>query len=718
MAKDLVIVESPAKARTIGRFLGRKFTAKASMGHVRDLPKKKIGVKVEDHSFEPTYEVPGDKRKIVSELKAAAKEAETIYLATDPDREGEAISWHLINAAGMDGSKVKRVVFHEITQDAVREAFENPREIDQNLVDAQQARRVLDRLVGYELSPVLWRKVRRGLSAGRVQSVTLRLVVDREREILAFTPEEFWKIEALLAKQSHNGTAAQFTAALRGMKGQKGAFKVANGEEAGRITADLDGADFSVDTVKKREAHNRPSAPFITSTLQQEAWRKLRFTARRTMSVAQQLYEGLALGDEGSAGLITYMRTDSTNVAASAVQDAREYIGHAFGPDYLPRSPRTYTKKVRGAQEAHEAIRPTSISREPDSVRQYLNNDQARLYGIIWRRMVASQMSDALLDRTTVDIDAGAQSGAKYTFRVQGQVLTFPGFRAVYMEGKDDAKDDDAEESPRLPELANGETLDCSKITKEQRFTEPPPRYSEATLVKVLEEKGIGRPSTYAPTIATVQDRDYVRKEKGRFIPTKLGFAVNDLLLAHFPNIMDVGFTARVEEELDEIASGERQWVPMLGEFYDPFNESVQVAIRDAERVPRNQIDEETEEVCEKCERPMVIKSGRFGRFLSCSGFPECRNSRPLLNKVGVQCPEDGGDIVERRQRGPRGKTFYGCTNYPDCDFAVNRKPLPQPCPECGKLLLASGRGNAACTSCEFKGPVPEEEPEALEAAV
>ena len=718
MAKDLVIVESPAKARTIGRFLGRKYTAKASMGHVRDLPKKKIGVKVEDHSFEPTYEVPGDKRKIVSELKAAAKEAETIYLATDPDREGEAISWHLINAAGMDGSKVKRVVFHEITQDAVREAFENPREIDQNLVDAQQARRVLDRLVGYELSPVLWRKVRRGLSAGRVQSVTLRLIVDREREILAFTPEEFWKIEALLAKQSHNGTAAQFTAALRGMKGQKGAFKVANADEASRITGDLDGADFSVDTVKKREAHNRPSAPFITSTLQQEAWRKLRFTARRTMSVAQQLYEGLALGDEGSAGLITYMRTDSTNVAASAVQEAREYIGHTFGPDYLPRSPRTYTKKVRGAQEAHEAIRPTSISREPDSVRQYLNNDQARLYGIIWRRMVASQMSDALLDRTTVDIDAGAKSGAKYTFRVQGQVLTFPGFRAVYMEGKDDAEDDDSEESPRLPELANGETLDCGKITKEQRFTEPPPRYSEATLVKVLEEKGIGRPSTYAPTIATVQDRDYVRKEKGRFIPTKLGIAVNDLLLAHFPNIMDVGFTARVEEELDEIASGERQWVPMLGEFYDPFNESVQVAIRDAERVPRDQIDEETEEVCEKCERPMVIKSGRFGRFLSCSGFPECRNSRPLLNKVGVQCPEDGGDIVERRQRGPRGKTFYGCTNYPDCDFAVNRKPLPQPCPECGKLLLASGRGNAACTSCEFKGPVPEEEPEALEAAV
>ena len=718
MAKDLVIVESPAKARTIGRFLGRGYTAKASMGHVRDLPRRKIGVKVEDRSFEPTYQVPSDKRKVVSELRAAAKEAETVYLATDPDREGEAISWHLINAASMDGSKVKRVVFHEITRDAIREAFENPRDIDQNLVDAQQARRVLDRLVGYELSPVLWRKVKRGLSAGRVQSVTLRLVADREREIQAFKPEEFWKIEALLAKQSHNGTGAQFTAALRGVKGRKGAFKVSNAEEAGRIAADLDGADFVVDSIKKRQAHNRPAAPFITSTLQQEAWRKLRFTARRTMSVAQQLYEGLPLGDEGSAGLITYMRTDSTTVAVSAVREAREYIGRAFGPGYLPKSPRAYTKKVRGAQEAHEAIRPTSIAREPDSVRQYLNSDQARLYGIIWRRMLASQMSDALLDRTTVDIDAGARSGAKYAFRAQGQVLMFPGFRAVYMEGKDDTEDEDSKESPKLPELANGETLDCRKITREQRFTEPPPRYSEATLVKALEEKGIGRPSTYAPTIAVVQERDYVRKEKGRFIPTKLGFAVNDLLLAHFPNIMDVGFTARVEEELDEIASGELEWAPMIGEFYDPFNQSVQAAIREAERVPRDQIDEETQEVCEKCERHMVIKSGRYGRFLSCSGFPECRNSRPLLNRVGVQCPDDGGDLVERRQRGRGGKTFYGCSNYPDCDFAINRRPLPQPCPECGKLLLASGRENARCTSCEFRGPTPEETPEAVEASV
>ena len=710
MAKDLVIVESPAKARTVGRFLGGKYTAKASMGHVRDLPRRKIGVEVADRSFKPTYQIPSDKRKIVSELKAAAKEAGTIYLATDPDREGEAISWHLINAANMANSNVKRVVFHEITQDAIREAFENPREIDQNLVDAQQARRVLDRLVGYELSPVLWKKVRRGLSAGRVQSITVRLIVDRERENLAFNPEEFWKIEAVLGKQPQNGTALQqFTATLRGPKGHKGSFKVANATEANRITTDIDDADFLGDSVSKRQTSNRPTAPFTTSTLQQEAWRKLRFTARRTMSVAQQLYEGLPIGNEGSVGLITYMRTDSTTVANSAVQETRTYIGHTFGPDYLPKSPRMFTKKTRGAQEAHEAIRPTSITREPESIKSYLNNDQARLYGIIWRRMLASQMADALIDRTIIDISAVSQSNAKYDFRAQGQVLKFPGFRAVYMEDRDDAVNDDSTESTNLPELKKGEALNCHKITKEQRFTEPPPRYSEATLVKELEENGIGRPSTYAPTIATVQERDYVRKEKGRFSPTKLGFAVNDLLMTHFPNILDVDFTAKIEENLDEIASGERQWVPMLKEFYDPFNQSVVTATREAERVPRDQIDEESEEVCEKCERPMVIKSGRFGRFLSCSGFPDCRNSRPILNKIGVQCPEDGADIVERRQRGPRGKTFYGCSNYPACDFAVNRRPLPQPCPECNKLLIASGRENGACTVCKFKGPIPEE---------
>ena len=720
MAKDLVIVESPAKARTLGRFLGSKYTTKASMGHVRDLPRGEMGVKVDDRSFKPTYRVPADKRKVVSEIKAASEAADTVYLATDPDREGEAISWHLVNAAKIDESKLKRVVFHEITREAVQEAFEHPRTIDTDLVDAQQARRVLDRLVGYELSPVLWKKVRRGLSAGRVQSVTLRLIVDREREIHAFVTREYWTVDAMLAKRPKDGKASSFKAALRAVKGESGNIKIADANEAHRITDDLEGASFSVESVKRREGRNPPSPPFITSTLQQEAWRKLRFTAARTMAVAQQLYEGLSAGDEGAVGLITYMRTDSTNVAVSAVQEVREYIGRAFGESYVPKSPRVYTKKARGAQEAHEAIRPTSMAREPDSLKGDLNRDQMRLYGLIWRRMLASQMADALLDRTTVDIDAAsAQSAAHYSFRAQGQVLKFPGFRAVYMEDRDDSKDD-SDEPSQLPELVVDEPLDCSKVAPEQHFTEPPPRYSEATLVKALEEKGIGRPSTYAPTIATVLNRDYASKDGGRFVPSKLGTAVSDLLIAHFPNIMDVGFTARVEEELDEIAAGERQWVPVLEEFYDPFSRSVEVAIRDAERVPRQLIDEETDEVCEKCERPMVIKSGRYGKFLSCSGFPECRNSRPLLNRVGVKCPQCGdGDLVERRQRGKRGRTFFGCTNYPNCDFAASRRPLPQPCPQCSGLLLASGRTNATCTKCEFKGPVPEDEPaEVAEAAV
>ena len=710
MAKDLVIVESPAKARTLGRFLGSGYVTKASMGHVRDLPRREMGVKVDDRSFKPTYKVPPDKRKIVAEIKAASQEADTVYLATDPDREGEAISWHLVNAAKIDESKLRRVVFHEITRGAVLDAFEHPRSIDHDLVDAQQARRVLDRLVGYELSPVLWRKVRRGLSAGRVQSVALRLIVEREREFQSFKPEEFWTIEAGLAKRPHDGTASRFTATLRAVHGQKGNIKITSEAEADRVTVDLDGASYSVESVKRREGHNRPSPPFITSTLQQEAWRKLRFTAARTMAVAQQLYEGLSLGDEGSVGLITYMRTDSTNVAASAVQEVRGYIGSVFGERYVPRSPRAYTRKVKGAQEAHEAIRPTSIAREPDSVRGYLKADQARLYGLIWRRMLASQMADALLDRTTVEVDAASvRSSAHYSFRAQGQVLKFPGFRAVYMEDRDDSGAASAEPS-RLPELADGEPLDCHKLAAEQHFTEPPPRYSEATLVRVLEEKGIGRPSTYAPTIATVLDRDYVRKETGRFVPSKLGTAVNDLLVANFPDIIDVGFTARVEEELDDIAAGERRWVPVLDEFYGPFNQAVQLAIQQAERVPRQLLDEETEEVCEKCERPMVIKSGRYGRFLSCSGFPECRNSRPLLNRVGVTCPECGGDLVERRQRGKGGRAFYGCSNYPKCEFAVNRRPLPQPCPECGGLLVTSGRSTARCTACKFSGAVPEDE--------
>ena len=711
MAKNLVIVESPAKARTVGRFLGKDYKAEASMGHVRDLPQRDLGVEITNGRFKPVYKVLPDKRKVVSGLARAAKEASTVYLATDPDREGEAISWHLLEASSIDPSKTRRVVFHEITRDAIEEAFRHPRELDENLIDAQQARRVLDRLVGYRLSPLLWRKVRRGLSAGRVQSVALRLIVDREEEIARFVPVEYWTIDAALAKDG-----AGFKARLRSVKGKRGTIEIGSEAESSAILKDLDGAGFSVDSVKKREARSRPAPPFITSTLQQEAARKLRFTARRTMQVAQQLYEGLPLGDEGPTGLITYMRTDSTNVASAALSEAAAYIRRRFGPEYAPKSPRQYRRKVKGAQEAHEAVRPTSIGREPDALRRHLTNEQFRLYDLIWRRMLASQMSDALFDATTVDIAAKC-AGAEtvYLFRATGSILKFKGFRTLYMEDKDDSDDQDRDSAP-LPELQAGDALECRKLMPEQHFTQPPPRYSEASVIKALEENGIGRPSTYAPIIATILDRDYVRKESGRFVPTKLGTAVTGLLTAHFSNIMEVGFTARIEDELDDIANGEKAWEPMLKDFYGPFDEALELAMERAERVPRDQIDEESNEVCEKCERPMVIKSGRFGRFLSCSGFPECKNSRPLLSRIGVDCPECGNDLVERKGRGRGGRRFYGCTGYPACDFATRSRPLPQPCPECGEMLLASGRSNARCSSCSFKGPVPKEEP--AEAAV
>jgi DNA topoisomerase-1 len=711
MAKDLVIVESPAKARTIERFLGDKYVAKASMGHVRDLPRREIGVEVDD-GFTPKYQTLADKKKIVAELKAAAKDAKIVYLATDPDREGEAIAWHLIEAVKINANKIRRVVFHEITQNAVNEAFENPRGLDMDLINAQQARRVLDRLVGYDLSPVLWKKVRRGLSAGRVQSVALRLIVDRESEITAFIKEEYWSVEALLGRQAE-GSKETVDAQLRSIKGEKGRLKIANGEEAGAITTDLGPAAYNVATVTKKEQKRRPSAPFITSTMQQEGVRKLRFTARRTMAVAQQLYEGVDIGGDGSEGLITYMRTDSTNVAATALSEANQYIKEKFGPNYASSKPRVFSKKSKGAQEAHEAIRPTSIYRDPATVRPHLTSEQFRLYDLIWKRMLASQMSDALLDMTTIDIEAsGTPTGKVYEFRVTGSVLKFPGFRRLYLEGKDDAAESDDDEST-LPNLNDGEALNSLSITPEQHFTQPPPRYTEATLVKALEEQGIGRPSTYAPTLATVTDRDYARKDQGRFVPTKLGTAVSGLLTAHFPDIMDVGFTARIEEQFDDVANGEREWVPVLKEFYGPFSESVTSALAEAERIPRDQIDEETDEVCEDCGRPMVIKSGRFGRFLSCSGFPECKASKPLLERVGVECPDCGNDLVERQGKGKgkgSGRKFYGCSNYPACTFAVSRRPLPQPCPDCGKLLLAAGKDNARCNTCDFNGPVPEDE--------
>ncbi len=705
MSKNLVIVESPAKARTVGRFLGSDYAAMASMGHVRDLPKGKLGVKVEDLSFEPKYTLIGDRRKVLNEIVKAAKEADTVYLATDPDREGEAISWHLIQAAKIDPSKTRRVVFHEITASAVQEAFDAPRELDHHLVDAQQARRVLDRLVGYELSPVLWKKVRRGLSAGRVQSVAVRLVVEREAARNAFVPKEYWTIRARLAKKSD--PSATFKVKLKGLKGKKGDLEIGDAAAAARIEASLDSAAYSVESVTTKESRRRPSPPFITSTLQQEASRKLRFNAARTMSVAQQLYEGLSIGSQGTQGLITYMRTDSTNLAKSALEETARLIRQQFGDEYVTTAPRTYRRRVKGAQEAHEAIRPTSVFNTPDQVRQYLNNDQNRLYRLIWNRMVASQMPDAVFDQTTVDVAADAEAEGVYILRATGSVMKFPGHRAIYLEGRDDAKDDE-DGDVSLPHLSKGEALNCSGVAKEQHFTEPPARYTEATLIRALEEEGIGRPSTYAPTLGVIQTRDYVRKDKGRFAPTKLGVAVNGLLIRHFPDTVDIGFTARIEEELDEIASGDRDWVPVLRDFYRPFHDTVERADREAERVPRSDIDEESDEVCETCERPMVIKSGRFGRFLSCSGFPECKNARPLVEKVGVSCPECGHDIVQKRQRGKKGRRFYGCSNYPACEFATNQRPLPTRCPECEGILVASGRDRARCLACKYSGSVPE----------
>ena len=776
MAKDLVVVESPAKARTVGRFLGSRYQTLASMGHVRDLSDKKKrgaagvnGVEIDDEGFHPEYMVMPDKKKIITQLRKASREADVVYLATDPDREGEAISWHLLEAAKIAKSKVKRVVFHEITKEAINEAFEHPRELDYNLIDAQQARRILDRLVGYRLSPVLWGKVKRGLSAGRVQSVALRLVVDREREIDAFVPVEYWSIESTLAKKLLDGDKRiEFKSALHSLK--DGALKgkkrieISDGDRAHEIVADLEGADFSVGTVRKRETRRRPAAPFITSTMQQEASRKLRFTARRTMQVAQQLYEGISIGSEGEVGLITYMRTDSTNVASAALKEANDYIKDKFGPEFAPGSPRTYTKRVKGAQEAHEAVRPTSILRSPENIRQYLNGEQFRLYDLIWKRMLASQMTDALFDSTRVDIDAkSAKTDNVYLFRATGSVLKFAGFRTLYMEGSDDngAEDD---ETPPLPELADGDALDCLKTTPEQHFTQPPPRYTDATLIRSMEEQGIGRPSTYAPIISTIMDRDYVRKERGRFLPTKLGLVVTDFLTPNFPDVMNIGFTAQMEERLDDIAGGELEWEPMLKEFYGPFDESIAKTMTETERIPREWLEEETGEVCEQCGNPMVIKSGRYGRFIACKGYPECKNTKPVESPeekairelvsedvdefcekcerpmavktgrngrflactgypecknakplpVGIACPDCSNDLVERKQKGKNGRIFYSCSNYPDCKFAAN--PLPQPCPDCGKLLVTRGRGrkNARCLDeeCGFTGATPQEEVE------
>ncbi len=707
MPKDLVIVESPTKARTVGRFLGKNYTVLASMGHVRDLPSSKLGVEVDD-GFKPTYVVPTDKKKVIKQLKAALKDASIVYLATDPDREGEAISWHLVEAADLGKQPVRRVVFHEITPAAIKEAFDNPRELDLDLVNAQQARRILDRLLGYQLSPLLWSKVGSGLSAGRVQSVALRLVVDRAREIRNFAPVEYWSIDATLAKRGAGQKQGVFKAALHSRKGERKKLTISNEADAAGIVGDLKGASYAVAEVRRRETRSRPAGPFTTSTLQQEAGRKLRFPVKKTMMVAQQLYEGVNVGAGGEEGLITYMRTDSTNLSETAVQETRQFVGKRYGKDYVPKSSRVYKTRAKGAQEAHEAIRPTSVDREPEAIRSNLTSDQYRLYDLIWKRMVACQMADALYDSTAADIEAPGRSGGVYVFRATGSVLKFPGYRAVYIEGRDAGQEEEAATSP-LPVLEKDEPVDCRELKPDQHFTQPPAHYTEASLVKSLEELGIGRPSTYAPTISTIQDRNYVRKN-GHLEPTQLGEIVTDLLVENFADLVNPGFTAQMEEDLDDVAEGKRGWGTILDQFYGPFQE----ALTAAQSIPRVSIP--SDETCDKCEKPMEIRSGRYGRFLACTGYPECKSTRPYLVRVGVACPRCGGDLVERRSRKTKS-LFYGCANYPTCNLAVNQRPITAPCPECEGLLIMAGRNRVRCSNCAYKAPLSEVQAPAEEEA-
>jgi DNA topoisomerase-1 len=693
-AKRLVIVESPAKARTVGKFLGRGYVVRASVGHVRDLPENRLGVDIANN-FQPQYVIPEKKKSIVRQLQQEVKEVHELYLATDPDREGEAISWHLKTALKTDGKPVRRVVFHEITRDAIRKAFEHPRDINEQLVDAQQARRVLDRLVGYSLSPLLRQKVaKRNLSAGRVQSVALRLVVEREREIEAFQPEEYWTLDAELAKRRARAKRQTFRAALTQVRGEKAELRTEADAQA--VVEGLAGARYVVADVRQREVQRQPAAPFTTSTLQQEAARKLGFNATRTMRIAQQLYEGLALGKEGEVGLITYMRTDSTHLAESAVAELRRYIGERFGTEYVPAAPRAFKAKAKGAQEAHEAIRPTSIWREPEAIKPYLTAEQYKLYRLIWQRTLACQMAAARFDQTTVEIDAGpAGAPPPYRFRATGSVLRFPGFIAVYTEGRDD--DEEPEEKQKaLPPLAVGEELDLVRLLPEQHFTQPPPRYTEATLVKALEEYGIGRPSTYAPTLNTLQERSYVRREGRQLRPTELGFVVNDLLVKHFPEVVSVGFTAEMEAKLDDIARGEQEWVRVVRDFYEPFSVDVRRAATEMESVTL--APEPAGEDCPACGSPMVIKEGRFGKFIACSAFPKCRQTKPMRQTIGVACPECGADLVVRTSK--RGRLFYGCSAYPQCEFATWQRPLPDRCPSCGGLMVQRDRQRARCTKC------------------
>jgi DNA topoisomerase-1 len=811
MARNLVIVESPAKAKTIGKYLGRNFVVKASLGHVKDLPKKDLAVDVE-RGFEPRYEVIEGKKKLIQELKSAAKGAETVYLAADPDREGEAICFHLQEElqGKKNGTQILRVMFNEITKNAIQKAFEQPMQVNIHLVEAQQARRILDRLVGYKISPLLWDKVRRGLSAGRVQTVALRLIVEREREIRAFVKREYWTIDASLSAKKPPVLTARLA------KRDDQAVEIPDQAASDHLVQQLSDAVFTVKSVTNREKRRNPVPPFITSTLQQEAARKLRFSVKRTMMLAQRLYEGVELGEEGSVGLITYMRSDSTRVANEAVGEVRDVIRERFGTPYLPDSPNIYKSK-KDAQDAHEAIRPTSAIRTPDSVAQFVAEDELKLYRLIWMRFVASQMSPALFDQTTIEIGATGRDGADYLFRATGTVQKFDGFLRVYEEGKDQKDEEDEELKHKLPAVEEGEILKLRSLDPEQHFTEPPPRFTEATLVKELEGDGVGRPSTYANILSTIQEREYAKKEGGRFIPTELGMVVTDLLLESFNDLFDVRYTARMEEELDDIEEGKLDWRDAMQEFYTRFERDLEDAGRnmtDIKRMERptdlvcdkcgrpmvirwgrhgsfiactgyNEKDPETgdplctntreltvdlpdvdkvdlteqdaEEYCENCGRPMVLKKGRFGQFYACSGYPDCKTTKrigsseqkvadkPLEENcpqcgnqlvlkqgrfgefvacsnypkckyvkqktIGVKCPNcSEGEVVERRSK--RGKTFYGCNRYPDCDFVAWGKPVEEKCPDCGssylieKWLKSGAVAQCPNKECKFKRPL------------
>jgi len=699
----LVIVESPAKARTVGRFLGKGYTVKASVGHIRDLLRSQLSVDVEN-GFAPKYRVPNEKRSVVKELTKIVQKSATVYLATDPDREGEAIAWHLSEVLDLQPEQTKRVVFHEITKDAVDEAFAHPRDIDINLVDAQQARRILDRLVGYNLSPLLWRKVRSRLSAGRVQSVALRLIVEREREIENFVPEEYWTLDAELAPQQHDGRKKRrmFKARLARIRGEEAVLRCEDDVEP-LLTA-LEDAIYVVSKIKEGQRTRKPAAPFITSTLQQEASRKLGFTARKTMQIAQQLYEGIDVGDEQLVGLITYMRTDSTNVSQLSQNEARRFIAEHYGAEFLPAEPPVYKTRAKGAQEAHEAIRPTSVLRAPEGMKSHLSRDQHRLYDLIWRRFVASQMAPALYDTISVEVLAGTDTEKPYLFRASGSTLRFPGFLVVYEEAnaENGEQEKGQQTAQQIPPLTVGEILDLIRLLPEQHFTQPPPRYTDASLIRTLEEYGIGRPSTYAAILSTIEQRGYVRREQRRYSPTETGFIVNDMLVENFPDLINVDFTAQMESELDDVAEGERDWIALMREFYGPFTTALAAAEK---AIPVVEQVEYVDRACPDCDDgQLLIRWGRFGKFIGCSNFPKCRYTEPWLEKIGVKCPSCAdGDIVEKRTK--NGRIFYGCSNWPACEFTSWKRPVATPCASCGGTLVVTRKDVARCLKCAKEFP-------------